>query len=226
MTSGQANPPPSVGQPVSWRPSPNPSSAEGITSGGKIGLVVTISVFLCIALPEMIGDPNVGGSSWSWKPLAGGGVSYVVPKGWKVTDPFHAHTPYKNRLWYHQLPAVTTRVAYLREPGGMQAFLQLGSEPELAAIVEQHQRVYDGHPLCTVEAQGKVETADKVSLQYAFVRMRPGLLAGEDITMVLAFGATGSRAILLNGGGPTKRFDRATFLALLKSLRVQDSDDA
>jgi len=225
MTSGQANPPPSVGQPVSWYSSSRPPSTPGTTSGGKIGLVVMITVFLCIALPEMIGDPDVGGSSWSWKPLAGGGVSYVVPEGWQVTDPFHSHAPYQSRLWYRKLPSVTTRVAHLRGPGGVHAFLQLGNERELAAIVDKHQHEYDGHPLCVVEAQGTLETADKVSLVYAFVRMKAGLLAGEDITMVLAFGSAGSRAFLLNGGGPSRSFNRATFLALLKSLRLQDTDD-
>ena len=229
MTSGQGNAPPSVGPPISWHPpdhTRNPPRSEGMTSGGMIGLVITIAVFLCIALPEVVRDPNVGGNSWSWETFSGGGIAYVAPEGWKATDPFHSHTPYKGQLWYRELPSVTTRVAYLRGPGGVQVFLQLGRGSELAGIVDRHQRAYDRHPLCTVEAQGSIETADKVSLAYAFVRMRPGLIAGEDVTMVLAYGGVGSRAFLLNGGGPSKSFDKATILALLGSLHLRDADDA
>jgi len=195
-----------------------------VTKSTRISIVGSLVVIVCLSLPKLIDTYDVGGPSWSWTAFGADGVTFTAPPGWNVVDPFTTHTPYHHHLWYHHSPSLHTRVAYLATPHrGTQVFLQLGARQELLKVVSEYQYKYDDHPLCTVKAQGIVKTADGHPVAYAVVRVAPGLIAGDDVTLVLGFAEVGDQALVINGGGLTSRFDQDATLNLIRSVRLQDS---
>jgi hypothetical protein len=192
-----------------------------VTKSTRISIVGSMVVIVCLSLPKLLDTYDVGGPSWSWKTFRADGAGFEAPEGWNVIDPFTTHTPYNHHLWYHHSPSQQTRIAYLStQRRGTQVFLQIGDREELIKTVAEYQYKYDGHPLCTVKAQGILKTTDGHTVAYAIVRVAPGLIAGDDVTLVLGFAEIGEQALVINGGGLTARFDQDAVLNLIRSTRL------
>lgn len=176
------------------------------------------ALLLVVSVPGVLGT---GGIPGPWARFRGEGVSFDAPAGWVVADPFVPDTPRMGQLWFHDVPPAGTRRALVRDPGfGTQVLLELGEASALRAQVGRHEADYARHPLLEGVASQPERTADGRTVKVAVVRLRAGLLAGEEAAYLLGFAELGERALVVNAGGPAARFDVDAVLRIIRSLRL------
>ncbi len=182
----------------------------------------TISVFGLCAFVLGLACFGGGGKGTAWKKFGTGGIEYATPAGWTRVDPFTTGTPSWSHQWYHASPPYDTRMAFLQSPvrEPFQLFLILGDKDTMERILEQHIGDYNTHPLVDGVTEWVRKTSGGVDVRGYIARMRPGALAGDDVTYVLGFAYVDDKIFVLNGGGKTEYFDFDIVSEVIESLKL------
>jgi hypothetical protein len=173
-----------------------------------------------------------------WTQLAAIAATSELPDDWTIADPFTDQTPHFPSASFIGVGTApfarrTTR-ALVRSPNdlGSQIFIvRDGDYARWRAHVLS--RVDGPQPLLQVTDEGVIETLDGVAVEYLVLRQEAGLLAGEDLTHLVAHTEPPHAFLFVDAGGPTGSFDPEVakhFVATLSldgqaAARLAEDDD-
>ena len=176
-----------------------------------------------LAVPSLRhGDKAPRGDAWL--ALADAGVEYLAPLGWRVVDPLTTSEASADSLWSMATPPLaTTHAARLEDlRTGTTVLLYAGEREALTSMALASDSYYLDSVMVERAPTERWSTVDRTELQVERAWYKAGSLNGSDATMLLAWGARGARAVVVNAGGPSASFDAAAVEDLLRNLRLSD----
>jgi cytohesin len=157
-----------------------------------------------------------------WHRLAAVAGQALVPAGWSVADPFTDATPYwpgATALSGGSARLVGLERALVRSPAERrsQVFLLRAPIASLDAWLRSGvSDLEDG--TASIRERKRITAADGTPFEYVVARMPPGLLAGEDLTYVVAYAAAPPDLVVVDAGGPTGSFATEEIERFVRSL--------
>lgn len=197
-----------------------PSRRSGVPRIVGAALLVTAAVAGCDT-----SGPAPSAESGRWTALAPIAASTELPDDWTIADPFTDQTPHflsASLFGVGTAPLArgTTR-ALVRSPNdlGSQIFIvRDGDHARWRAHVLA--RVEGPQPLLEIEDEGVLETLDGVEVEYLVIRQEAGLLAGDDLTYLVAHTEPPDAFLFIDAGGPTGSFDAAVAKRFVETLSL------
>jgi hypothetical protein len=197
-------------------------SEERDVNHSKRGAVAVAVVLLSLAACDALD----GGPENAWKSLEEGGIAYAAPDGFTVHDPFTSRSKYwQGDVWLTEfLPESMSMAGFVGEEREAMIFVVRGPQDDVSKEMDLTRKLEElrGHPLVELEDEQEVTTDDGRTMKYVVGRMGEGLVAGREMTYVLALLDVGGDTIVVNAGGPSAEMDPEAIVELMRSFRIDD----
>ena len=169
--------------------------------------------------------PAPSAESGRWTRLAPIAAATELPDDWTIADPFTDQTPHFLSASFigvgtAPLARGTTR-ALVRSPNDLGSQIFIVRDGDYARWRAHVLARVDGpQPLLRIEAEGVLETLDGVAVKYLVLHQGAGLLAGDDLTYLVAHTEPPHTFLFVDAGGPTGSFDPAVAKRFVETLSL------
>ncbi|MEM7311094.1 MAG: hypothetical protein AAF682_30770 [Planctomycetota bacterium] len=179
--------------------------------------VILFSLFATPALKKNEKAPTGD----AWLPLAAGGVGLVVPSEYRLQDPLTTDTEQLAHRWAMSWPdKEIVHGAHVRAGNDFQVFVFAGPSALLDPIVQEARGYYRESRMVERDEPHEWTTPDGLVFRVDKVRYLPGVLSGDDTSLVLASARHQDLTVVLNAGGPSERMPLGALESLVSGLTL------
>lgn len=160
-------------------------------------------------------------AAFAYAPFAAGDADLALPAGYEAVDPFDSNTPYCGMFWSHQAPPMGSRMALVRRTDGpFEVQVILAPRAALEPTILEELDRFAGHPDAERRLEARRTTASGQTVELRAVRIPNPVHPEGDATYVLGYALLDDLALVLNGGGPSDRFDAEGLAAIVEGITL------